>query len=223
MSYHRDPLAPAIHTAHEWLRAVADGLATNDRAFAHRVLRAWLHTVRDRIGVNASAHLSAQLPEMLRGIYFEDWVPAHVPVSHDVSSFLDQFAHEAGVTSDEAVALAGSVTDTLNGLFSPGQLEHVFALLPEDLRRILVGAEFAGTLTASLAGRKDPSRFDEIDIRLHALSEAVAVLVRGLENPLGGASPGAARVSAAQEAHRILLAEGLTGSGIPAADPPHTR
>lgn len=79
--------------------------------------------------------------------------------------------HAAGVTQDEAVALAGAVTDTLNGLFS----------------------------------------------------SAVSVLVRGPENPLGGASHGAARVAAAQEAHRILLAEGLAGSVIPAADRPHIR
>ncbi|WP_435593478.1 DUF2267 domain-containing protein [Nocardia sp. bgisy118] len=223
MSYHRDPLAPAIHTAHEWLRAIADGLATDDRAFAHRVLRAWLHSVRDRISINASAHLSAQLPEMLRGIFFEDWVPAHVPVSHDVPSFLDQFAHEAGVTHDEAVALAGSVTETLTGLFSPGQLDHVFVLLPEDLRRILVGAELAGPLAASFAGRREPSRFDELDTRLRALSEAVAVLVRGLENPLEGVSDGTARVSAAQEAHRILLVEGLIEPVAPTTDRSHTR
>jgi hypothetical protein len=32
MSYHRDPLAPAAHTAREWLRAIADGRATEHRA-----------------------------------------------------------------------------------------------------------------------------------------------------------------------------------------------
>ncbi|MFE7744751.1 DUF2267 domain-containing protein [Nocardia sp. NPDC057455] len=216
MSYHRDPLAPAVHTAHEWLRTLADGLATEDRPFAHRALRAWLHTVRDRIGVNAAAHLSAQLPELLRGIFYEGWVPAHVPVSHDVLSFLDQFAREAGVSRDEAYALAGAVTDGLAELFSPGQLDHVFALLPEDLRAVLRGTDLAGTLPEKTAVRPaQSSRLDELDNRLRALTDAVAVLARSLEAASGGEATDTAQVAAAQQAHRILIAEGLARSEAP--------
>ncbi|MGY2118317.1 DUF2267 domain-containing protein [Nocardia gipuzkoensis] len=214
MSYHRDPLAPAVHTAHEWLRTLADGLATEDRAFAHRALRAWLHTVRDRIGVNAAAHLSAQLPELLRGIFYEGWVPARVPVPHDVPSFLDQFAREAGVSRDEAYALAGAVTDALAELFSPGQLDHVFALLPEDMRAILRGTDLAGTLQDTAVSRPE-SRFDELDNRLRALTDAVTVLARSLEETAGGAPQDTARISAAQQAHRILIAEGLARADTP--------
>ncbi|MEU4813712.1 DUF2267 domain-containing protein [Nocardia fluminea] len=64
-----------------WLHAVAESLDTEDSRFALRAPRAWLHTVRDRIGVNSSAHLSAQLLELLRGVYYENWVPSHVPVT----------------------------------------------------------------------------------------------------------------------------------------------
>ncbi|WP_174187359.1 DUF2267 domain-containing protein [Nocardia barduliensis] len=215
MSYHRDPLAPAVHTAHEWLRTLADGLATEDRAFAHRALRAWLHTVRDRIGVNAAAHLSAQLPELLRGIFYEGWVPARVPVPHDVPSFLDQFALEAGVSRDEAYALAGAVTDALADLFSPGQLDHVFALLPEDMRHILRGTDLAGTLQETAVTRPEASRFDELDNRLRALTDVVAVLARSLEETAGSAAHDTGRVSAAQQAQRILIAEGLTRADTP--------
>ncbi|WP_433666005.1 hypothetical protein ACQP06_19760 [Nocardia sp. CA-136227] len=48
MSHHTDPFAPSVHTAHEWLAAVAEGIDAEDRFVAHRALRAWLHTVRDR-------------------------------------------------------------------------------------------------------------------------------------------------------------------------------
>lgn len=216
MSYHRDPLAPAIHTAHEWLRTVTEGLATADRAFAHRALRAWLHTVRDRIGVNAAAHLSAQLPELLRGIFYEGWVPARVPVPHDVPSFLGQFAQEAGVSREEAYALAGAVTDALADLFSPGQLDHVFALLPEDLRAVLRGTVRTGALPeATPATRPEPSRLDALDNRLRALTDAVAVLARSLEEISGSEPQDPAQASAAQQAHRILIAEGLTSADAP--------
>ncbi|MBF6241099.1 DUF2267 domain-containing protein [Nocardia otitidiscaviarum] len=209
MSHQSDPLAPAVHTAHEWLNAIADGLDTYDKAFAHRAMRAWLHTVRDRIGVNAAAHLSAQLPELLRGIFYEGWMPAHVPVPHDVASFLTQFAREAGVSRDEAAALAGVVTDSFAGLFSPGQLDHVLAQLPVALRHVLLGADLSGVLAgAAVLTQGETDRVDELEVRVAALRDAVAVLARGLEDLPGGPSPEAAR--AAQHAHRILLAEGLS-------------
>lgn len=139
MSNSDDPFAHAVHTAHVWLRRITDDLATEDRAFAHRVTRAWLHTVRDRLEIGDAVHLSAQLPELLRGIFFEGWKPAKVPVSHRVSEFLEQFAAEAGVTEDEAVGLAWLVTDALRDLCSPGQLDRVAALFPADLRNVLFG------------------------------------------------------------------------------------
>ncbi|QBS45323.1 DUF2267 domain-containing protein [Nocardia sp. CS682] len=139
MTHHDDPFAHAEHTAHVWLRRITDDLATRDRAFAYRVTRAWLHTVRDRLDVTGAAHLSAQLPVVLRGIYFEGWVPEKVPVAHQVSSFVADFAVAAGVTEDEAVGLAWLVTDALRDLFSPGELETVFHRLPNQLRDLLFG------------------------------------------------------------------------------------
>ncbi|MEV6139057.1 DUF2267 domain-containing protein [Nocardia sp. NPDC051990] len=139
MSNSADPFAPAVQTAHVWLRRIAEDLATEDRAFACRVTRAWLHTVRDRLEIPGAAHLSAQLPELLRGIFFEGWIPTKVPVSHRVSEFIEQFAAEAGVTEDEAAGLAWLVTDALRDLCSPGQLDHVAAVFPADLRNLLFG------------------------------------------------------------------------------------
>jgi uncharacterized protein (DUF2267 family) len=141
MSYSDDPFAHAVDTAHVWLRRITDDLATEDRAFAYRVTRAWLHTVRDRLDVAGAAHLGAQLPELLRGVFFEGWVPARLPVSRRASDFLTQFATEAGVTEDEAVGLAWLVTDALRDLCSRGQLDRVAAVFPADLRSVLFGVD----------------------------------------------------------------------------------
>lgn len=173
MSYHSDPFAHALNTANEWLAVVADRLRTDDRRYAHRVFRAWLHTVRDRLGVSAAAHFAAQLPELWRGSFYEGWIPSHVPVSHDVASFVAQFAREAGVSQEAAIPLAGTVTDALVELFSPGQLDHVLAQVPIRLRQILLGADFSEML-ARLPGSVEPETSPaEVERRLHALSEAV--------------------------------------------------
>ncbi|WP_267468676.1 DUF2267 domain-containing protein [Nocardia cyriacigeorgica] len=143
---HADPLAPAIHTAHEWLRTVTEDLGTFDSAFAHRVIRAWLHSVRDRLGVATIAQLGAQLPEVFRGILYEGWRPAHVRAPHDIDEFLGQFAEEAGVTTDEAAALAAMATEAFSGLFSEGQLDRMFAELPRELCELLRGDLLSGTM-----------------------------------------------------------------------------
>ncbi|MFG1798186.1 DUF2267 domain-containing protein [Nocardia sp. NPDC049149] len=202
MSHKRDPFAPAVHSANVWLRHIADGIATDDRTFAYRATRAWLHTVRDRLEPHAAAHLSAQLPELLRGVFFEGWVPGRTPKSQDINDMLAEFASAAGITDDEAVGLMWIVTDAFRELCSPGLLEHLFARLPASMKRVLLGAS---------PGPNDEEtvedRLTDLADRLHTLSEAVAVLARGLE-ARPDIEPDSDRTAfAAQEAHRMLMAE----------------
>ncbi len=42
-------------------------------------LKAVLQTLRDRITVNEAADFAAQLPTIVRGLYFEEWHPAVTP------------------------------------------------------------------------------------------------------------------------------------------------
>ena len=66
----------ATQSAHTWVCDVAREFDTEDREFAYRVLRAWLHTLRDRLTVQASAHFAAQLPDLIRGIFYAGWNPS---------------------------------------------------------------------------------------------------------------------------------------------------
>ena len=52
----------AMQTAHTWINDVAREFDTEDREFAYRVLRAWLHTLRDRLTVEAGATLRLSCP-----------------------------------------------------------------------------------------------------------------------------------------------------------------
>ncbi|WP_433754549.1 DUF2267 domain-containing protein [Nocardia sp. CA-135398] len=216
MPHHDDPLAPAVQTAHDWLRVVADNLDTDDPAFAYRALRAWLHTVRDRINVSSSAHLSAQLPEILRGAYYEGWVPGHVPVRHGIAEFTRQFAREAGIDEDEVGPIAGAVTAALEELFSPGQLNRIFAVLPMHLYGVLCGARPAVDESliewepGAMAPALDPTA--QLENRIQALGDAVAMLARGLERLPSDRPDSDRSTRAAQQAHRILLAEGLASA-----------
>ncbi|WIY00457.1 DUF2267 domain-containing protein [Amycolatopsis mongoliensis] len=137
MPHPNDPFAHAENTAHTWLAVVRDRLGTDDRQLAYRVLRAWLHTVRDRLTVEAAAHFAAQLPELLRGVFYEGWNPSHVPTRYGVSGFVARFAGSGGITRAEVPPVAAVVTSALDELCSPGQLDHVLTLLPESLVTML--------------------------------------------------------------------------------------
>ena len=63
-----DHFVRAGQRAEEGLDAVAVELGSDDRNHAYHLLRAWLHTVRDRIGVESAAHFAAQLPGPARAL-----------------------------------------------------------------------------------------------------------------------------------------------------------
>lgn len=139
MTAHSDPFASAEHNARVWLAAVAEGLGTEDRHRAYRVLRAWLHLVRDQLSVNGVVHLGAQLPEIVRGIYYEDWVPDRPPVRCTESEYVDEFAGAAQLRHDDAASALTAVTSVLRDRFSPGQLDHALVQLRRPLRSALRG------------------------------------------------------------------------------------
>lgn len=212
MARSTDPLAHAHGTAAQWLRVVSDVLDTEDRAFTHRVLRAWLHVVRDRLPVDGAAHLAAQLPEFLRGVFYEGWTPSRVPVAHDADLFRRAFAHEAGVGVAEVPDLAGRVFEALDSLFSPGQLDHVLDAFPTRLCDELTGRaaeDVEDDVEVPATTPTDDARLAALEDSVRSLTDALAILARGLEDlpTQVRAEDGTAR--AAQEAHRILLARGV--------------
>ena len=75
-------LAVLDHTVQEtnvWLRIVADQLQIEDRHHAYIALRAVLHALRDRLRPEVAVHLGAQLPTLVRGVYYEGWHMAGKP------------------------------------------------------------------------------------------------------------------------------------------------
>ncbi|TNC20470.1 DUF2267 domain-containing protein [Amycolatopsis alkalitolerans] len=202
---HHDPLTHAHQSAGEWLGTVAHHLGTEDRHFTFRVLRAWLHLVRDRLTVDAAAHFAAQLPEFLRGVYYDGWTPAKVPVRYDAAGFTNLFADRAGISPADVPAVASGVSSAMSALCSPGQLDHVFALMPANLRGELEGETPAPPPRAT----SERLRINALEDRVQALTEAVGALARGLEQ-LPDSEPAADRTAkAAQEAHRILMTDAV--------------
>lgn len=136
-----DIIVRNIEKTHVWLDELAEELGTDDRQQAYRVLRSFLHAVRDRLTVDEAAQLAAQLPDLIRGIYYEGWDPSATPQKyHDLDSFLKRIADEAllagGTSASHAAAAAGRV---LQRHVSEGEISDVLGMLPEGLRVVVAG------------------------------------------------------------------------------------
>ena len=81
-----------VQESNLWLKDVMERLDTRDRHHAYSTLRAVLHALRDRIGPESPAHLGAQLPMLLRGLFYEGWDPTGKPSK--APAFLAHIAKE---------------------------------------------------------------------------------------------------------------------------------
>lgn len=68
-----------LDTANRWLREVIEDLDLDPDEYprALRALRAGLHAIRDRLPLEEVVDLGAQLPTMIRGLYYEGWTLPH--------------------------------------------------------------------------------------------------------------------------------------------------
>lgn len=127
----------AMHAAHTWVNAVAEEFGTDDREFAYGVLRGWLHTLRDRLTVEAAAHFAAQLPDLVRGVFYGGWDPSAVPVKLDATGYTARFAHEANIAVHDVPKAAAAVTAALMRLLPPAQVSKAINQLPDDIKTLL--------------------------------------------------------------------------------------
>src|SRR6516164_10540951 len=130
-----------IQTTNVWLNDILERLGWQDRHRAYQALRAVLHALRDRLPVEQVAALAAQLPMLVRGIYYEGWHPHGKPVkerhkeeflAHVAEAFQDDFTVEP-----EEVTRA--VFEVLTKHVTVGEVEAVKRCLPPELRQLWPG------------------------------------------------------------------------------------
>lgn len=135
---HMNLFDTTVHESYEWIRGVLRETGWEDRHYALQALRGVFHAVRDEITADQSGHLSAQLPTLLRGIYFEGWDPSRSPaLDHDAELFLDRIRpHFAGY--GEAIDftwLAKAVLRVLKARI-PGEYEKIKGTISKEVRQI---------------------------------------------------------------------------------------
>ena len=131
-----------LETTHVWLNEICNDLGP-DKQVAWKVLSTVLHKLRDRLTINLAAHLGAQLPLLIRGVYYDQFEPGKMPSEFRsreefIAEVAEWLSDTRPVDPDEAVR---SVFRVLSRHISEGQVNKVRDSLPKGLRQMWESAE----------------------------------------------------------------------------------
>jgi len=125
-----------IQETNAWLKLVEARLPPCGRQQAYDALRAVLHVLRNRLPTEAVAGLSAQLPMLVRGVFFEGWRPADGPSDvRDLQTFADQVAARLPPGFPrQPNEVVEAVFAALGAHLDPGETRKLIEHLPRGLR-----------------------------------------------------------------------------------------
>ncbi len=127
-----------VQLTHEWINDLGERLDWTSRRDVLRLLRVTLCQIRDHLGHEEVAQFSAQMPLLVRGMFFEGWIPAHTPIrdrkaDHFVAAVSAQLGDVLGWRGVEDVI---AVFETLNARISAGEIADIKAGLPTLIRQM---------------------------------------------------------------------------------------
>jgi uncharacterized protein (DUF2267 family) len=138
MEHELEVIDRTVAKTYEWLRAVAGRGNFDDLHQAYQVLRAVLQALRDRLSPDVAGHLSAQLPMLVRGVFYEGWDPGRTPDHMSLSDFLVRVEKEANLKgTSEAEDATRAVMAVLWDELGEGTMEHLMSVLPRGFAVLL--------------------------------------------------------------------------------------
>jgi uncharacterized protein (DUF2267 family) len=116
----------------------AYGWPKERRNQSYAALRAVLHALRDRLTVEEAAQLGAQLPMLVRGIYYHGWDPSRVPVKMGREEFLarvrSEFPYEVKGGIEQLIE---TVLNALRLYVTEGEWDDIKSSMPKELAEVL--------------------------------------------------------------------------------------
>jgi uncharacterized protein (DUF2267 family) len=134
------PFTTTVDKTNHILHQIEDayGWSQSRRNQSYGALRASLHALRDRLAVDEAAQLAAQLPMLVRGIYYEGWDPSRVPIRMNREQFVQRVRQEFRYEVDGGMErLVRTVINALRPQISDGEWHDVRAVMPKDLVTVL--------------------------------------------------------------------------------------
>jgi len=126
----------AVDKGNVWIKELREELGWADEHAVLGALRAVLHAVRDRLPSDEAAELAAQMPLLLKGVYFDGWDPSATPAkARTRDAFLALVRGRLGGRAREVDTeqVIRAVFKLLAAHVSPGEIHDVRGALPAEL------------------------------------------------------------------------------------------
>lgn len=133
-----DLFAKTVAETGAWIEDYMELSGEENPEHALHAMRATLHALRDQLTLDQNAHLSAQLPTMLRGLYYESWDPQGSYVKRaTLEEFLERISEDYGRHSRDfdPADVASSVFSVL-GTRINDVIRKIEATLPKEYRTL---------------------------------------------------------------------------------------
>lgn len=127
-----------VKKTEDWLDEIMDQMDWSDRKQAYKALRVVLQTLRDRLTVEEATDLGAQLPLLIRGMFYECWNPTGKPTSlrkiEDFVAIVNKDFKQEDYVAPEDITRA--VLSVLGNHVSEGEIDDVIASMPKPLKEL---------------------------------------------------------------------------------------
>ncbi|MCF8706900.1 DUF2267 domain-containing protein [Rhizorhapis sp. SPR117] len=139
----------AVQQGHLWLGDLEAELGDVDQEHTYALLRAVLHVLRDRLPPAEAVQFGGQLPNLIRGIYYEGWhFQSHPTRLHSMIEFVEAVMAAIAPTKLRHPRRAVEAALTVIGRHvSRGEIKDVQSCLPEDIRANWSPAPASGRTT----------------------------------------------------------------------------
>jgi uncharacterized protein (DUF2267 family) len=116
----------------------AYGWPKERRNQSYAALRAVLHAVRDRLTVEETAQLGAQLPMLVRGIFYAEWDPSKVPMKQNREDFMQRIREQFPYQIEGGIEqLERTVLQAMRRYITDGEWDDIKSAMPKDLAAAL--------------------------------------------------------------------------------------
>lgn len=127
-----------FQTSRQWIRELCEALDTNDEQQAYHALCATLQALRDRLTHEEALQFGAQLPVLIRGLYYEGWrlseTPRKIRDKQDFIALVASRYHARPLADLEAGVRA--VFAVISQSVSVGEALSLVRAFPEGLREL---------------------------------------------------------------------------------------
>ena len=122
-----------------WVSDLSDELGWANAPLTLLAMRAILHALRDRLPPDEAVELSAQMPLIIKGVYFDGWDPSATPVkARTREEFLALVRTNLGRAARDIdpERLSRAVFKLLAERVSEGEIRDVRGMLPAELAEL---------------------------------------------------------------------------------------